>query len=219
MKTDDLVTVTLLCCVSLFSLALIIIGKPWIHKLGQMPLFNIRQNDKTITDTPGGIQPLLLLQTVMILGLLLMDISIRQNLPFTEVSFQPNRLLMVYILYITLFLFGCWLFYQFVCWLFLKSNERPLVMEAWVNSVCLEGVLFIPLVIIDIYYKIPFVYFLFFIGLMAFLPRYLLFYWLNKLFCLKSYGSLLLILYFCALEIVPLILVVFGTKQLNRYFF
>ncbi|MCR5574641.1 MAG: DUF4271 domain-containing protein [Bacteroidaceae bacterium] len=53
--------------------------------------------------------------------------------------------------------------------------------------------------------------------MVLFFPGVLLFYWLKKLFYANFYGSLLLILYLCALEIFPMILMVLGIEQLNRY--
>ena len=59
-KSDDAVTITLIICVFLVTIALVMIGKPWNRKIAQLPLFNLRQNNTMVTETPGGIQPFFL---------------------------------------------------------------------------------------------------------------------------------------------------------------
>ena len=56
------------------------------------------------------------------------------------------------------------------------------------------------------------------IGLfLMFFTKILMFYKWIKLFCSNLYGILLLILYFCALEIIPCFIVYRGVLQLNDY--
>jgi hypothetical protein len=52
--------------------------------------------------------------------------------------------------------------------------------------------------------------------LIIFLKTLMFYKWL-KLFCNNLYGSLLLILYFCALEIIPCLMLYRGLIQLNDY--
>ena len=183
MKTDDIVTIVLLFCMLLATIALTMIGKPWGRKLAQLPLFNFRQNDLTVTETPGGIQPFLLIQMGLSVCLLLLR----------------------------------WLLYRFVLWMFVPPAHIPFIMEAWTNSVCEEGMFLLPLLVIDIYYNVQFVLFVIVLFVVSIIPRIWLFYWQKKLFSLNFYGSLLIFLYFCALEIFPIVLIAIGTRQLNRY--
>ena len=56
------------------------------------------------------------------------------------------------------------------------------------------------------------------IGLiLAFFTKILMFYKWFKLFCSNLHGSFLLILYFCALEIMPCFMLYQGVIQLNDY--
>ena len=216
LKTDDVVTALWLCCLLLLALSAVALGKPLGRKIKQLPLFNFRQSDWMPAETPGGVRPFLLLQTLLILSLLLLDISARLHLQEVASFFTPV-LLLVYMLLAILTISFHWLLYKFVLWLFVYPVQIPLVMEAWVNYVCFEGMLFFPFVVVDIYYDLPFVLFAVCLVFITLLPRLWLFYWLKKLFCLKLYGSLLIFLYFCALESVPLWLFALGTGQLNRY--
>ena len=86
MSSDDVVTIALIVCVLLVTVALTMIGKPWKRKISQLPLFNFRQNDLTVTETPGGIQPFLFLHMGLLVSLLLLDISLRMNMPMSDLS-------------------------------------------------------------------------------------------------------------------------------------
>lgn len=77
LKTDDTVTFVLIGCVFLITMALLLLGKPWGRKIGQLPFFNFRQNDLMVTETPGGIQPFLIAQMGLTVGVLLLSISVR----------------------------------------------------------------------------------------------------------------------------------------------
>ena len=216
-KSDDAVTITLIICVFLVTIALVMIGKPWNRKIAQLPLFNLRQNNAMVTETPGGIQPFLMLQMGLAISLLLLDISFRMVQRLTEQPLPSVVLLAYFFVLAAVFLAIRWLLYKFVLWMFVQPVQIPLIMEAWTNSVCLEGVLVVPFLMIDIYYTIPFVLFVIGLSVVSFFPRFWYFYWLKKLFCLNLYGSLLIFLYFCALESVPLLFIIFGTSNLNRY--
>lgn len=217
LKSDDVVTITLIICAFLVTAALVMIGKPWMRKIGQFPLFNFRQNDLMVTETPGGIQSFLVLQMGLAISILLLDISFRMVPNVSELPLPSLVLLAYFMVFASLFLALRWLLYKFVLWMFVQPAQIPLIMEAWTNSVCLEGVLLLPFLMIDIYYNVPFVLFVIGLSVVSFLPRFWYFYWLKKLFCLNLYGSLLIFLYFCALEFVPLLFIIFGTSNLNRY--
>lgn len=217
MKSDDVVTVVLIVCVILVTLALTMIGKPWSRKIAQLPLFNFRQNDLNVTETPGGIQPFLFIQMGLAVSLLLIDITIRMNQPLVELPLSSSALLAFYMMLAAAFLVFRWLLYRFVLWMFVQPVQIPFIMEAWTNSVCLEGVLLLPMMMVDIYYNMHFVLFAIVILVVSIIPRIWLFYWQKKLFSLNLYGSLLIFLYFCALEILPIVFIAIGTRQLNRY--
>ena len=207
MKTDDIVTIVLLFCMLLATIALTMIGKPWGRKLAQLPLFNFRQNDLMVTETPGGIQPFLLIQMGLSVCLLLLDITIRMNQPLVELPLPSSSMLAIYMVLAILFLLFRWLLYRFVLWMFVPPAHIPFIMEAWTNSVCVEGMFLLPLLVIDIYYNVQFVLFVIVLFVVSIIPRIWLFYWQKKLFSLNFYGSLLIFLYFCALEIFPVVFI------------
>ena len=154
---------------------------------------------------------------VLVVALLLLDISIRMNQRMIDIVLPSYVLLAIYASVAVAFLAFRWVLYRFVLWLFVQPGQTPLVMQAWVNSVCIEGVLMLSLMMIDIYYSMSLRAFVIYLIVVSFFARFWFFYWLKKLFCLKLYGSLLIFLYFCALELVPILFIGIGTRHLNRY--
>lgn len=217
LHTDDALTLTLFFCVLLVALTVRVVGKPFFRKVEQMPLFAYRQNDKTGIETAAGVQPLLLTHATVVAATFAYTLSMQVHPDLSQLSFPTALLLLFYTFISSFYLFSCWLLYQFVGWVFFESNEVHVGIEGWINSKCLGGVLLLPLTIVNVYYNLSFYPILILLFLVLLLPGILLFYWLRKLFYAKIYGSLLLILYLCALEIIPIILMVLGIEQLNGY--
>ena len=68
LRTDDALTLTLFFCVLLVVFTVVLLGRPLMRKIEQMPLFAYRQNDKTGIETPAGIHPLMLTHLGVIIG-------------------------------------------------------------------------------------------------------------------------------------------------------
>ena len=117
-------------------------------------------------------------------SLLLIDITIRMNQPLVELPLSSSALLAFYMMLAAAFLVFRWLLYRFVLWMFVPPVQIPFIMEAWTNSVCLEGVLLLPMMMVDIYYNMHFVLFVIVILVVSIIPRIWLFYWQKKLFSL-----------------------------------
>jgi hypothetical protein len=217
LRTDDALTLTLFFCVLLVVFTVVLLGRPLMRKIEQMPLFAYRQNDKTGIETPAGIHPLMLTHLGVIIGAFALTVSINIHPDLPLLPFPTLILLIAYVVIAVLYLCFCWVLYQFVGWLFFEPDEVYMAIEGWINSMCVSGLLLLPLTILDVYFNISFSLLLFLVSLALLLPGILLFYWLKKLFCANFYGSLLLILYLCALEIIPIILMVLGIEQLNGY--
>lgn len=145
MKTDDIVTIVLLFCMLLATIALTMIGKPWGRKLAQLPLFNFRQNDLTVTETPGGIQPFLLIQMGLSVTLLLFDITIRMNQPLSNCLCHRVQcwLSTWHWLFFSFFSVGCFIGLFFGCLFPLliyhsswRHGPTPFVWKACFCSLC-----------------------------------------------------------------------------------
>lgn len=217
LRTDDALTITLFICAMLLVLTAVVIGHPLLRRIEQMPLFAYRQNDKTGKETPGGVQPLMMTHAALIIGAFAWAMATRVHPDLPMLPIPTAVLLIAYIVIGALYLCFCRWFYQFVGWLFFEPAEVKWGVEGWLNSACLISLLMFPLTLLAVYFSLPIGLLILILFLVLFFPGVLLFYWLKKLFYANFYGSLLLILYLCALEIFPMILMALGIEQLNRY--
>ena len=217
MRTDDSITIFLLFSVLLIVMASVLLGRPLLRQISQMPLFAFRQKDASEIIASGKVQALLLIQTCIATGLFFFSVSTGRHPSLLESSIPTIVLLAIYILATILFLFLRWLLYQFIGWLFFETSQVRLAVGGWINAICLTGICILFLMIANIYLGLPFVKLVFLVVIVVFLIAILLFCWFLKLFYSNFYGSLLIFLYLCALEIIPTILMVFGMVLLNEY--
>lgn len=126
---------------------------------------------------------------------------------------SPYILLTVYI--VSCFLFFCVKFaiYSFLGWIFLERKIIALSIESYFTLICSVGFLLYPLIVLfsDIRAQDIFV-----ICLILFVCiKLLMFYKWIKLFSQKFFHLFLLILYFCAIEIMPCFLFYQSMVQIN----
>jgi len=109
------------------------------------------------------------------------------------------------------------LIYQFIGWIFFNKDTT----EAWIKcyyttDLALIFILF-PLLLIAVYHNLPPQIYLFIGSFLLILAKSILFFKGSKLFSLHFHGKLYFILYLCALEIIPLILIVLVLFQTNNF--
>ena len=125
-----------------------------------------------------------------------------------EVS--PRLLLGVYILACLLYLLFKWMLYSFLGWVFFDKNRTSLWLESYSTLIYYLGLLFL------VYFDLKII-FLVSIGLFLIIfTKILMFYKWLKLFFDNISSIFLLILYFCALEIIPCLLLYQGLRELNN---
>ena len=96
-------------------------------------------------------------------------------------------------------------FYNFVNSVFFDAAHRRLWNDTYFVSILLIGVILLPLTLLVVFFDLPFSQALSaYVLLMAFV-KILLLYKANRIFFSSFSGSLHVILYFCALEIAPLL--------------
>ena len=96
-----------------------------------------------------------------------------------------------------------WMMYSFVNWIFFQKVRNELWIKAFFNLFIWIGILLLPTLLVSIYFDIPARISLYLIGSILLFAKIVLFW---KCFCNffeKIHGSFHLILYFCALEIQP----------------
>lgn len=129
----------------------------------------------------------------------------------------PLWLLAIYIGICLAYLFLKWLVYSSLGWIFFDESRTSLWLESYSTLLYYLGLALFPLVLFIVYFDLDLQITLI-IGLFLWLfAKILMLYKWIKLFCNNLYGYVLLILYFCALEIVPCIMLYEGMVKLNDF--
>ncbi len=106
-----------------------------------------------------------------------------------------------------------WLGYCFIGWIFFDVATRKEWIRCYSVNIYLVGFILFPVVLLITYSNLMCEYALIFIVILVVLSKILMFYEALKLFLKNFYGLFYIFPYFCALEIVPLLLLI---ELLNR---
>lgn len=216
-RMDEWVTVVLLVCFFLSSWVLSH-SRKYLLQQGRDFLLHRERSDLFATSTGSDVRFLLLLigQTCVLSGVYLFDCFSSVHPVLTE-SLPSWKLMGFYMVICSGYVFAKWLLYSFLGWIFFDKEKVSLWIESYSTLLYYLGFALFPLVLFTVYFNVGFKIVLK-IGLILFsiLKILSLYKWL-KLFCGNLYGCFLLILYFCALEIIPCLLLYRGLEQLNNY--
>ncbi len=215
-RTDDVVSLTLLACFFLTAIALSR-GKKFLSR--QIKDFILHRERTNLFDTSTGADMrsmvVLLIQTCVLSGITLFnyfhdtDSLLMQRIP-------PSLLLGVYVGVCLLYLLAKWLIYSFLGWIFFDKNKTTIWLESYFTLIYYLGFLLFPYVLLIVYFDLS-LHLLSTIGLFLLIfTKLLMFYKWIKLFYARFNGLFLLIFYFCALEIVPCLLLFQGLIQFNN---
>ncbi len=214
-KEDDGITLLLLCC---FFVSAYVISRSrrFLLQLLKDFLLNRERTSIFATSTASDVRYLLLLilQTCILLGICIFNFSVDS---FGELpkSVSPHILMSIYIIGCLVYLFLKWIIYSFLGWIFLDGQRASLWLESYSTLLYYLGFTLFPFVLFLIYFDLN-LQIASIIGVILFVStKILMFYKWLKLFCNNLYGGFLLILYFCALEILPFLILYHGLVQLN----
>lgn len=214
-KADDGITMLLLCCFFL-SAYVLSRSRKFLFQLVKDFLFNRERTSIFATSTASDMRYLLLLilQTCVLLGICIFRYSI-DIFPGATSFTSPYILVVVYIAICLVYLFLKWLIYSFLGWIFFDASRVSQWLESYSTLLYYLGFALFPYVLLLIYFDLN-VQLALIIGTFLFvLVKISMFYKWIKLFCNNLYGSFLLILYFCALEILPFLILYRVLEQFN----
>ncbi|ADV42781.1 DUF4271 domain-containing protein [Bacteroides helcogenes] len=216
-RMDDGVTIILLCCFFLSSYVLSRSRKFLLQLVKDFLLHRERTSIfATSTATDMRYLLLLILQTCVLAGVAAFS-YFSDTQPELVRHVPPFLLLSIYIAICLLYLFLKWMVYSFLGWIFFDESTTSLWLESYSTLLYYLGFALFPFVLFIVYFDLS-LNLTVIIGLvLAFFAKILMFYKWLKLFCDDLYGSLLLILYFCALEIIPCFALYQGMTQLNDF--
>ena len=216
-KLDDGITILLLCCFFISAYVLSRSRKFLVQLMKDFLLNRERTSIFAATTAADMRYMLLLILQTCVLGAVCTFNYLIDVRPELGERIPPYILLGVYLAIALLYLFWKWVTYSFLGWIFFDGNRTSLWMESYSTLLYYLGFALFPFALFLVYFDLSLLATVI-IGLfLMFFTKILMFYKWIKLFCNNLYGGLLLIVYFCALEIMPCFVLYQGVTQLNDY--
>lgn len=215
-RTDDAIALTLLICFFLSSIALAR-GKKFLSQ--QVKDFMLHRERNSIFDssTAADVRYLIVLvvQTCVLSGITFFN-YFHDTTPTLMEQVSPPLLLAIYVGFCLAYFLLKWLIYTFLGWTFFDKNKTNMWLESYSTLIYYVGFALFPFVLFLVYFDLNLTNLIVIGAIILIFTKILMFYKWIKLF-FHHFGSLfLLILYFCALEIVPCLLLYQGMIQVNN---
>lgn len=214
-RTDDAIALTLLACFFLSSIALAK-GKKFLSQ--QVKDFVLHRERTSIFDssTAADVRYLLVLvlQTCVLAGITFFN-YFHDMCPALMDHVSSLLLLGIYVGFCLVYFLLKWLLYMFLGWTFFDKNRTNMWLESYSALIYYVGFALFPFVLFLVYFDLSFINLIIIGSIILIFTKILMFYKWIKLF-FHQFGDLfLLILYFCALEIVPCLLLYQGMVRIN----
>lgn len=215
-RTDDAIALTLLACFLLSSIALAR-AKKFLSQ--QVKDFMLHRERASIFDssTAADVRYLLVLvlQTCVLSGITFLN-YFHDTCPALMNHVSPLLLLGIYVGFCLAYFLLKWLLYMFLGWTFFDKNETNMWLESYSALIYYVGFALFPFVLFLVYFDLSLTNLVIIGSIILIFTKILMFYKWIKLFFHQLSGLFLLILYFCALEIVPCLLLYQGMIQMNN---
>ena len=215
-RTDDAIALTLLACFFLSSIVLAR-GKKFLSQ--QVKDFVLHRERTSIFDssTAADVRYLLVLvlQTCVLSGITFLN-YFHDTSPTLMNQVSPLLLLGIYVGFCLAYFLLKWLIYMFLGWTFFDKNKTNIWLESYSALIYYVGFALFPFVLFLVYFDLSLTNLVIIGSIILIFTKILMFYKWIKLF-FHQFGALfLLILYFCALEILPCLLLYQGMIQMNN---
>lgn len=215
-RTDDAIALTLLVCFFLSSIALAR-GKKFLSQ--QVKDFVLHRERTSIFDssTAADVRYLLVLvlQTCVLSGITFLN-YFHDTCPALMDHVSSLLLLGIYVGFCLAYFLLKWLLYMFLGWTFFDKNKTNIWLESYSALIYYVGFAPFPFVLFLVYFDLSLTNLVIIGSIILIFTKILMFYKWIKLFFHQFSGLFLLILYFCALEIVPCLLLYQGMIQMNN---
>ena len=215
-RTDDAIALTLLACFFLSSIALAR-GQKFLSQ--QVKDFVLHRERTSIFDssTAADVRYLLVLvlQTCVLSGITFLN-YFHDTCPALMDHVSSLLLLGIYVGFCLAYFLLKWLLYMFLGWTFFDKNKTNVWLESYSALIYYVGFALFPFVLFLVYFDLSLTNLVIIGSIILIFTKILMFYKWIKLFFHQFSGLFLLILYFCALEIVPCLLLYQGMIQMNN---
>lgn len=206
LRYDDWITGILLFCffvmISIFSKS-----RKVILQLMQNFFFSKSEQTSSLSEETGREKResiFLLFQTSLLISLFFFDYT-QNTYDMSIGSMSSHALLSIYIIICLIYFAIKHILYNFVNWIFFNKQQHKVWTRSYYFLLSVEGVLLFPLAMLTVYFNISLERTALIFLILLFIIKILLFYKYFSIFFPKIYGFLHLIVYFCALEILPTI--------------
>lgn len=207
LRRDDGITAIVLLTF-MFLLVAFARSKRFLLKQAKVLLYPPREYLSLFNDEPGDKQrniAFMVCLTLLTISLQLLYFN-KQSTFDGSTPVQPYLTLSVNLLIVV----GYYLFkiisYRFINWIFFDKTKNKRWQESYSFVYAIEGFLLFPLLLLTIYFDLSTLNALLYVAFIAVITRIFLLYETYIIFFPKIYGILHLIVYFCALEITPLLM-------------
>ena len=215
-RTDDAIALTFRACFFLSSIALAR-GKKFLTQ--QVKDFVLHRERTSIFDssTAADVRYLLVLvlQTCVLSGITFLN-YFHDTCPALMDHVSSLLLLGIYVGFCLAYFLLKWLLYMFLGWTFFDKNKTNIWLESYSALIYYVGFALFPFVLFLVYFDLSLTNLVIIGSIILIFTKILMFYKWIKLFFHQFSGLFLLILYFCALEIVPCLLLYQGMIQMNN---
>lgn len=203
---DNLITSLLLGC---FILAMISFAKSrrFITRQAKNFFYEPRSNSSTVTETSGELrfQLFLLLQTCLLSSILYFFYTRATTGDTFNVEYY--QIIGIYTGIVAAYFLFKIILYWFSCWVFFDKNNFDRWIKTYLFMTSIEGLLLFPLVMLQAYFDLSMESAVTYVAIVVILVKLMAFYKSFIIFFHRKGVSLQIFLYFCALEIMPLLAV------------
>ena len=215
-RTDDAISLTLLACFFLSSIALSR-GKKFLSQ--QVKDFVLHRERASIFDssTAADVRYLLvlILQTCVLSGITFFN-YFHDTCPALVSHVSPLLLQGIYVGLCLAYFLLKWLAYMFLGWVFFDKNRTNIWLESYSALIYYVGFALFPFVLFLVYFDLSLTNLIIIGFIILIFAKILMFYKWIKLFFHQFSELFFLIVYFCALEIIPCLLLYQGMIQINN---
>lgn len=216
LRSDNGITALLLLC---FFISAYVLSKGKKFFLQQIKDFTYtRERASIFTNTTAvdfRYRLLLLFQTCVLLSVCFFD-YFQENQPELTARYPSYLLLGIYITVCIAGLFFKWQLYRLLGWVFFDKSKTSIWLESYSVILYYLGFSLFPLLLLAVYFDLPTYILLPCILSLIIIAKILMFYKWIKLFFIPTYGIFYLIVYFCTLELIPLLVLYQELVQINN---
>lgn len=216
LQSDDGVTAILLLC---FFLTAYVLSQGKRFLLQQIKDFtHIKERASIFTASTASdfrYRILLLFQTCVFLSICFFDYFYDSTPDILEQK-PPYFVLLLYIATCVTYLFLKWQMYRFLGWVFFDKSKTNVWLESYSVIMYYLGFALFPFVLLMVYFDLPGYIIIPCVLSLVVLAKILMFYKWLKVFFSNMYGVLYLIVYFCALELIPCLILYQGLIHINN---